>query len=92
MTRHVINPTAAPRPSYTPPALDVALFDRRQAEADLDQGLGGILVEPLLAIAGGIMGGVAVTALAWRLEWSRSTRRATIAGTRRLRRNLAGRP
>lgn len=55
--------------------LDDVLAARQQAEEDLDDGWAGtILVEPLTALAGGILGGTLVTALAWRLAWRRAIR------------------
>ena len=45
-----------------------------EARARLDEeGLAGtILIEPLTALAGGILGGVTVTVIAWRLAWARN--------------------
>lgn len=64
-----------------------AVEDRRRAEELLEQGWAGtFLIEPLTALAGGILGGVAVSALAWRLAWRRRTNRALLVTARRLRR------
>ena len=53
----------------------------------LEQGWAGtFLIEPLTALAGGILGGVAVSALAWRLAWRQRTNRALLVTARRLRR------
>lgn len=34
----------------------------------------GILIEPLTALAGGLLGGITITLLAWRLAWRRGRR------------------
>jgi len=50
--------------------LEDVLTARQHADDDLDDGWAGtILVEPLTALAGGIIGGVLVGALAWRHLW-----------------------
>lgn len=36
---------------------------------------GTILIDPLTALFGGILGGLTVTALAWRLAWRTATRK-----------------
>lgn len=93
MTHEVTN--ASPGPDYVAPvmALDSMLAARQRAEEDLDDGWAGtILVEPLTALAGGLLGGVIVTAVAWRLAWREAERRHALALSRRVRRNLAGRP
>jgi hypothetical protein len=74
-------------------ALDDALAARQRVEEDLDDGwTGAIIFEPLTALAGGILGGALVTAIAWRLAWREAERRHALALSRRVRRNLAGRP
>lgn len=42
---------------------------RHALELDEDGWAGTILVEPLSALAGGILGGVLVGAVGWRLAW-----------------------
>lgn len=60
---------------------------RRRALEDEELGLAGtILIEPLTALAGGIMGGLTVAVLAWRLAWRRSATTATARTIRRARR------
>ena len=52
----------------TPEQYAADLEHRRRLE---EEGLAGtILVEPLTALAGGILGGVAVSVVAWRLAWA----------------------
>jgi hypothetical protein len=73
--------------------LDRALADRQAAEESLEEGWAGtILVEPLTALAGGILGGTLVTALAWRLAWRTTSRRTALRADRALRRSLTPRP
>lgn len=70
MTHEVTN--ASPGPGYVAPvmALDSMLAARLDAEEDLDDGWAGtILVEPLTALAGGILGGLVIGTLAWRALW-----------------------
>lgn len=60
------------------PYLDPDYTARLAAEELLDEGWGrSIIVEPLTALAGGIVGGTLVAALAWRTMWrhARPTRR-----------------
>ena len=59
---------------------------RAALEAEDDGWAHTILVEPLTALAGGILGGVAVSVVAWRLAWSRGSARAALGLSRRLRR------
>ena len=48
-----------------------------EVEARLEEGWAGtILVEPLTALAGGILGGALAVAVAWRYAWPRKPRRA----------------
>lgn len=72
----------------SPEQLAADLEHRRRLE---EEGLvGTILVEPLTALAGGIVGGVAVSVVAWRLAWRRQ-RTPLYVRVRQLRR-LVGRP
>lgn len=53
----------------TPEQLAADLEHRRRLA---EEGwVGTFLVEPLTALAGGIIGGVTVAAVAWRLAWRR---------------------
>lgn len=73
--------------------LDEVLAARLEAEQRLEEGWAGtFLVEPLTALAGGLLGGALVTVVAWRLAWREAERRHALALSRRVRRNLAGRP
>jgi hypothetical protein len=77
-----------------PQTLEEALADRQRAEDLLEEGWAGtFLVEPLSAVAGGILGGALVTALGWRLAWRAAERRHTHTARRHARhlRNLAAR-
>lgn len=66
----------------TPDAVEA----RRRAEELLDEGWAGtFIVEPLTALAGGILGGVAVSVVAWRLAW-REQRTPLYMHVRKLRR------
>lgn len=72
----------------TPEQLAADLEHRRRLE---EEGLvGTILVEPLTALAGGILGGVTVSVVAWRLAW-RQHRTPLYVRVRQLRR-LVRRP
>lgn len=51
----------------TPEAIEAR---RAALEADEEGWAGTILIEPLTALAGGILGGVAVSVVAWRLAWA----------------------
>jgi len=73
-------------------SLDDVLAARLDADDELEGGWAGtILIEPLTALAGGLLGGALVTAVAWRLAWREAERRHALALSRRVRRNLAGR-
>lgn len=66
--------THTPGEAHALAALDDVLTARLAADDDLDDGWAGtILVEPLTALAGGILGGVLVGALAWRHAWKGPT-------------------
>ena len=54
--------------------LDDVLRDRLEAEEELEGGWAGtVLIEPLTALAGGIIGGTAIAVLAWRATWRPNT-------------------
>lgn len=57
---------------------------RAALEAEDDGWASTILVEPLTALAGGILGGVAVSVIAWRLAWRAGSSRAALGLSRRL--------
>ena len=55
---------------YLDPPVAQQLEARQRAEELLEEGWAGtVLVEPLTALAGGILGGLVVGALAWRAAW-----------------------
>lgn len=67
--------------------------ERAEVERQLEEGtVATLLINPALAVAGGLLGGIAVSVLAWRAAWRDAERRHALALSRRLRRNLAGRP
>lgn len=57
---------------------------RAALESEDDGWAGTILVEPLTALAGGVLGGVLVSVVAWRLAWRTGSSRAALALSRRL--------
>lgn len=67
--------------------------ERLEVERQLEEGtVATLLVNPVLAVAGGLIGGAITTALLWRAAWREAERRHALALSRRVRRNLAGRP
>lgn len=60
---------------------------RRHALDLEEQGWAGtFLVEPLTALAGGVLGGMAVSVVAWRLAWAHRRRAALLDAARAVRR------
>lgn len=57
---------------------------RAALETEDDGWAGTIIVEPLTALAGGILGGALVSLVAWRLAWRTGSSRAALAVSRRV--------
>lgn len=65
-------------------SLDDVLTARQRAEQRLEEGtVATLLINPALAVTGGILGGALVSALVWRAAWSTRTRRQVLELDRR---------